>query len=41
MVTEVQHEISYYFPGTTSGIQRKAYSATQPQLRSENTPVTI
>ena len=41
MVTKVQEEIPYCSPGTSSGKQKKARSTSQPQFRSENTPVTI
>ena len=41
MVTAVQEEIPYCSPGFSSGKQKKARSTSQPQFRSENTPVTI
>ena len=41
MVTAAQEEISYCSPTTSSGKQKKARSASQPQFRSENTPATI
>ena len=41
MVTAVQEETPYCFSGISSGKQKKALSASQPQFRSENTPVTI
>ena len=41
MVTAVQEETPYCFSGTSSGKQKKALSASQPQFRSENTPATI
>ena len=41
MTTGTQEEITYCFPGTSSGQQKKAHSTSQPQLRSENTPATI
>ena len=41
MTTETQEEISYCSPSTSSGKQKKARSARQPQFRSENTPATI
>ena len=39
--TGVQEEIPYCSPGTSSGIQKKAGSASQPQFRSGNTAATI
>ena len=41
MVTAVQEETPYCFSGFSSGKQKKALSASQPQFRSENTPATI
>ena len=41
MVTAVQEETPYCFSGISSGKQKKALSASQPQFRSENTPATI
>ena len=41
MMTETQEEITYCSPGTSSGLQWKASSTSQPQFRSENTPATI
>ena len=41
MVTAVHEETPYCFSGISSGKQKKALSATQPQFRSENTPATI
>ena len=41
MVTVVQKEIPYCSSGVSSGKQKKARSACQPQFRSENTPATI
>ena len=41
MVTAVQEEIPYCSSGISSGKQKKALSASQPQFRSENTPATI
>ena len=40
MVTDVQEEIPYCSSGICSGKQKKAHSTSQPQFRSENTPVT-
>ena len=40
MVTAVQEETPSYFSGISSGKQKKALSASQPQFRSENTPAT-
>ena len=41
MMTATQEEIPYCSPTTSSGKQKKARSTSQPQFRSENTPVTI
>ena len=41
MVTETQEEVPYCSLSTSSGKQKKARSTSQPQFRSENTPVTI
>ena len=41
MVTAVQEEIPYCSSGISSGKQKKARSTSQPQVCSENTPVTI
>ena len=41
MVKAVQEEIPYCSSGISSGKQKKALSASQPQFRSENTPATI
>ena len=41
MVTGVQEEIPYCFPGTSSGKQKKARSTSQPRFSSEDTPLTI
>ena len=41
MVTAVQEEIPYCSSGISSGKQKKARFTSQPQFRSENTPVTI
>ena len=41
MVTQVQEEIPYRSPGTSSAKQRKARSTSQPQFCSENIPATI
>ena len=41
MVTAVQEETPHCFSGFSSGKQKKALSASQPQFRSENTPATI
>ena len=41
IVTAVQEETPYCFSGISSGKQKKALSASQPQFRSENTPATI
>ena len=40
-VTAVQEEIPYCSSGISSGKQKKARSASQPQFRSENTPATF
>ena len=40
MVTAVQEEILYCSSGISSGKQKRARSASQPQFRSENTPAT-
>ena len=41
MVTAVQEEIPYCSSGISSGKQKKARSASQPQFRCENIPATI
>ena len=41
MMTATQEEIPYCTPTTSSGIQKKARSTSQPLVRSENTPATI
>ena len=41
MVTAVQEETPCCFSGISSGKQKKALSASQPQFRSDNTPATI
>ena len=41
MVTAVQEETPYCFSGISSGKQKNALSASQPQFRSENAPATI
>ena len=41
MMTGVHEEVLYCFPSTSSGKQKKNRSTSQPQFRSENTPVTI
>ena len=41
MVTAVQEQMPYCSSGISSGKQKKARSASQPQFRSENTPATI
>ena len=41
MVTAVQEEILYCSSGISSRKQKKARSISQPQFRSENTPVTF
>ena len=41
MVTGVQEQIPYCSPGTSSGKQEKARSASQPYFPSGNTPATI
>ena len=41
MVTGVHEEVTYCFPSTSSGRQKKNRSTSQPQFRSENTPATI
>ena len=41
MVTGLHEEVTYCCPSTTSGNQKKNRSTSQPQFRSENTPVTI
>ena len=41
MTTETQEEITYCSPSTSSGKQKKARSKSQPQFRSENTPMAI
>ena len=40
-VTATQEDIPYCSPTTSSGKQKKVRSTSQPQFRSENTPVTI
>ena len=40
-MTEVHEEVTYCSPSTSSGKQKKNRSTSQPQLRSENTPVAI
>ena len=40
-MTGVQEEVTYCSPSTSSGKQKKNRSTSQPQFRSENTPVTI
>ena len=37
----VHEEVTYCFPSTSSGKQKKNRSTSQPQFRSENTPATI
>ena len=41
MTMETQEEIPYCSTSTSSGKQKKARSTSQPQFRSENTPVTL
>ena len=41
MTTEIQEEIPYCSPSTSSGKQKKVRSTSQPQYRSENTLATI
>ena len=41
MMTATQEEIPYCSPTTSSGKQKKAPFASQPQFRSENTPAKI
>ena len=41
MMTATQEEIPFCSPTTSSGKQKKARSTSQPQIHSENTPVTI
>ena len=41
MKTDIQQEITYCSPGTSSGKQKKARSTSQLQFRSENTSATI
>ena len=40
MVTGVHEEITYWYPSTISGEQKKKCSISQPHFRSENTSVT-
>ena len=40
-MTGVHEEVTYCSPSTSSGKQKKNRSTSQPQFRSENTPVTI
>ena len=40
MVTGVHEEVMYCSPSTSSGKQKKNCSTSQPQFRSEDTPVT-
>ena len=40
-MTGVHDEVTYCSPSTSSGKQKKNRSTSQPQFRSENTPVTI
>ena len=40
-MNEVQEEVTYCSPRTSSGKQKKNRSNSQPQFRSENTPETI
>ena len=41
MVTGVHEEVTYCFPSSFSGKQKKNRCTSQPQFRSENTPATI
>ena len=41
MVTGVHEEVTYCSPSTSSGKEKKNRSTSQPQFRSENSPVTI
>ena len=41
MVTGIQEEIPYCYPGTSSGKQKKARSTSQSHFRSENTSATV
>ena len=41
MVTGVHEEVTYCFPSTSSGKQKKDCSTSQPQFRNENNPATI
>ena len=41
MVTGVHHEVTYCFPTTSSGKQKRNRSTSQPQFRSGNNPATI
>ena len=40
-MTGIHEEVTYCSPSTSSGKQKKNRSTSQPQFRSENTPVTI
>ena len=40
-VTGVHEEVRYCSPSTSSGMQKKNRSTSQPQFQSENTPTTI
>ena len=41
MVTGVHGEVTYCSPSTSSGKQKKDFSTSQPQIRNENTRMTI
>ena len=41
MVAEVQEELPYWSPGTSSGIQKKARSKNQPKFQSANSSPTV
>ena len=41
MIRATQEEIPYCSPTLSSGKQKKAFSTSQPQIRSENAPATI
>ena len=41
MVTGVHEEVTYCFPSTSSGKQKKSCSTGQPQFRSEDTLATV
>ena len=41
MVTGVHEEVTYCYPGTSSGKQIKNRSTSQPLFHSENTPAMI